>query len=161
MSGDATMNLDLLRQILARLDGLEQKVDAKLMDTRPIWERALAEIVATRAELSEARAELSETRSELSETRSELAETRAELAETRAELAETRTELAEFRTSVEGRLDKLEVELAEFRHESNANLHSLDRQIMVVAKEFVHLRSDQHYLEDRVEAIEQALKPKA
>ena len=154
MSGDATMNLDLLRQILARLDGLEQKVDAKLMDTRPIWERALAEIVATRAELSEARAELSETRSELSETRSELSETRAEL-------AETRTELAEFRTSVEGRLDKLEVELAEFRHETNANLHSLDRQIMVVAKEFVHLRSDQHYLEDRVEAIEQALKPKA
>ena len=154
MSGDATMNLDLLRQILARLDGLEQKVDAKLMDTRPIWERALAEIVATRAELSEARAELAETRSELSETRSELAETRAEL-------AETRTELAEFRTSVEGRLDKLEVELAEFRHETNANLHSLDRQIMVVAKEFVHLRSDQHYLEDRVEAIEQALKPKA
>src|ERR1700733_1190329 len=154
MSGDATMNLDLLRQILAPLDGLEQKVDAKLMDTRPIWERALAEIVATRAELSEARAELSETRSELSETRSELSETRAEL-------AETRTELAEFRTSVEGRLDKLEVELAEFRHETNANLHSLDRQIMVVAKEFVHLRSDQHYLEDRVEAIEQALKPKA
>jgi chromosome segregation ATPase len=126
MSDDVTKNLDPLQQILARLDGLEQKVDARLMDTRPIWERALAEITATRAEL-----------------------------------AETRAELAELRTSVERRLDKLEVDLAEFRRETNANLHSVDRQIMVVGKELIHLRSDQHYLEDRVEAIEQMLKPNA
>jgi chromosome segregation ATPase len=60
-----------LDRIDSRLDGLdsrlttlEDKVDKRLMETRPIWERALAEIAETRAEMSEGfeklRAEMNE-----------------------------------------------------------------------------------------------------
>jgi len=41
------------------------------------------------------------------------------------------------------------------------NQHSVDRRITVVAKELVRLRGDQHYLEDRLEAMEELLRPKA
>jgi uncharacterized protein involved in exopolysaccharide biosynthesis len=67
MSEEITQNLsqDPLRLILARLDSidsqlddlklrmttLEDKVDERLVETKPIWERALAEIAEVRAEM--------------------------------------------------------------------------------------------------------------
>ena len=55
MSEEITQPLpsDLLKLILARLDTLEEKVDRRLQETRPIWERALAEIAGLRAEMQE------------------------------------------------------------------------------------------------------------
>lgn len=35
----------------ARLSNLEEKINARAYDTRPIWERALQEIMETRAEM--------------------------------------------------------------------------------------------------------------
>ena len=76
MSEEITQNLsqDPLRLILARLDSitsqlddvksrltnLEDKVDKRLVETKPIWERALAEIAEVRAEMGELRAEMNE-----------------------------------------------------------------------------------------------------
>ena len=37
----------------ARLTAVEEKVDRRLQETRPIWERALAEIAGLRAEMQE------------------------------------------------------------------------------------------------------------
>ena len=76
MSEEITQPLsnDVLKLILARLDSmdarldsmdgrldsmdgrlttLEEKVDRRLQETRPIWERALAEIAGLRAEMQE------------------------------------------------------------------------------------------------------------
>jgi hypothetical protein len=62
MSEDITQNLpnDNMRLILARLDSidsrlttLEDKVDKRLQETRPIWENALAQIAETRTEMFE------------------------------------------------------------------------------------------------------------
>ncbi len=76
MSEETTRNLpdDPLRLILARLDSIdshlvqvdsrldgiesrlttvEDKVDKRLVETKPIWERALAEIAEVRAEMRE------------------------------------------------------------------------------------------------------------
>ena len=46
MSEETTQHLpnDLLKLILARLDSLEEKVDRRLQETRPIWEGVLAEL---------------------------------------------------------------------------------------------------------------------
>jgi hypothetical protein len=46
MSEEITQQLpnDLLKLILARLDALEEKVDKRLQETRPIWESMLAEL---------------------------------------------------------------------------------------------------------------------
>ena len=41
-----------------RLQVLESTITERLLETKPIWERALAEIAETRAELAETRAEL-------------------------------------------------------------------------------------------------------
>jgi hypothetical protein len=69
MSEEITQPLpnDILKLILARLDSIdsnvhsldarltavEEKVDRRLQETRPIWERALAEIAGLRAEMQE------------------------------------------------------------------------------------------------------------
>ena len=80
-----TMSTDLqdvrtdLRDVKARLGTLEQTVGERLYDTRPIWERALAEIADTRSEMGEVRSEIREVRSEMREVRSEIAEMRSEM----------------------------------------------------------------------------------
>jgi len=65
-----------VHEVKARLEALEKTVTERSFETKPIWERALAEIAATRAELGETRAEL---KGEIADVRTELAETRAEL----------------------------------------------------------------------------------
>ena len=54
MNEETTQQLpnDFLQLILARLDTLEEKVDRRLQETRPVWERALAEIAELRRELN-------------------------------------------------------------------------------------------------------------
>lgn len=68
------------QEVTVRLDALEKTVNARSLETKPIWERALAEIAETRAELAETRTEL---KAEIAETRTEL---KAEIVETRAKL---------------------------------------------------------------------------
>jgi chromosome segregation ATPase len=50
------------KEVSARLEALEKTVNERMYDTKPIWERALAEIAETRAEL---KAEIAELRSEM------------------------------------------------------------------------------------------------
>ena len=50
------------QEVKVRLEALEKTVNDRSYDTKPIWERALAEIAATRAEL---KAEIAETRAQL------------------------------------------------------------------------------------------------
>jgi chromosome segregation ATPase len=64
------------QDVKVRLEALEKTVTERSFETKPIWERALAEIAATRAELGETRAEL---KGEIADVKAELAETRAEL----------------------------------------------------------------------------------
>jgi chromosome segregation ATPase len=47
-----------IREVKDRLEALEKTVTERSFETKPIWERALAEIAATRAELAETKAEL-------------------------------------------------------------------------------------------------------
>ena len=55
MNEETTQQLpnDFLQLILARLDTLEEKVDRRLQEARPIWERALAKITELRTEMRE------------------------------------------------------------------------------------------------------------
>ena len=52
-----TLSADV-NEIKTRLSALETTVNERSFETKPIWERALAEIAATRAELAETRTEL-------------------------------------------------------------------------------------------------------
>ncbi|HKQ51348.1 MAG TPA: hypothetical protein VJT74_03200 [Pyrinomonadaceae bacterium] len=54
MSEETTQQLpnDLLKLILARLDTLEEKVDKRLQETRPIWEGVLVELKEVKTRLT-------------------------------------------------------------------------------------------------------------
>lgn len=58
LSGNDDARLDQIISMLSSLDSPVQKLEERHCDTKPIWERALAEIAETRAELSQARAEM-------------------------------------------------------------------------------------------------------
>jgi chromosome segregation ATPase len=121
------------QEVKVRLDALERTVSQRSFDTQPIWERALAEISATRAEVSELRAEVSEFRAEVSELRAEVSEVRAELSEVRAELAETKAEL---------------------RAEMQDGFRTLGSKMEVLNEDLLTLRGNQRLLDRRVENLE-------
>ena len=72
----------------ARFDSLDKRVEAletqgknRALDTKPIWERALAEIGGLSTQLRELKSELGDVKFELSEVKKELGEVKKELNE--------------------------------------------------------------------------------
>jgi chromosome segregation ATPase len=92
---------DAVDNYLKSLDARVQTLEARNYDTKPVWERALKEIL--------------DTREELKETRGELRETRGELREIREDLKETKYELKDFKREVTDRLDQIQMVLLESR----------------------------------------------
>lgn len=123
MSQDITRDLDGNRpfeeRVFARFDGIEeylrsldsrvQVLESRGYDTKPIWERALKEILETRVELKE---------------------TRDEVKQTRVELKDMRYDLNTFKRDVAERLDQIQMVVLETRvglrraHERVDNLES-------------------------------------
>ena len=137
MSQEITKDLDGDRpfeeRVFARFDGIEeylrsldsrvQVLESRGYDTKPIWERALKEILETRVELKE-------THDEVKQTRVELKETRDEVKQTRDEFKDTRYDLNTFKRDVTARLDEIQMVVLEIRvglrraHERIDNLDS-------------------------------------
>ena len=113
-----------VHEVKARLEALEKTVTERSFETKPIWERALAEIAATRAEL---KAEIAETKAEL---KAEIAEAKAEI---RAEIAEAKAEL---------------------RAEMRDGFRKLALKIELLNEDSLTLRADHKQLDRRVEGLE-------
>lgn len=123
MSQEITRDFDGARsfeeRVFARFDGIEEylrNIDARVQvlesrgyDTKPIWERALKEILETRVQLKE---------------------TRDELKETSVGLKDLRYDLNTFKRDVTARLDEIQMVVIENRvvvrraHERIDNLES-------------------------------------
>jgi len=99
---------DGIEEYLRSLDSRVQVLESSRYDTKPIWERALKEILETRLELKE-------TRDEVKQTRVELKETRDEVKETRVELKDLRYDLNTFKRDVADRLDQIQKVVLETR----------------------------------------------
>jgi chromosome segregation ATPase len=118
---------DGIEKYLRSLDSRVQVLESRGYDTKPIWERALKEILETRLELKETRDEL---KGEVKEIRVELKETRDEVKETRIELKDLRYDLNTFKRDVTARLDEIQMVVLENRvvvrraHERIDNLES-------------------------------------
>ena len=122
--------LSRLDAIDARLTALETQSQQRALDTKPIWERALAEIVEVKQEM----------RQGLAEVRQELAEGGQGLAEVRQELAEVRQEMRQG--------------LAEVRQEIKEGLRNIERKLGVLSRDVIPVRADQEYIETRIEKLE-------
>ena len=107
---------DGIEEFLRSLDSRVQVLESRGYDTKPIWERALKEIL--------------ETRLELKETRDELKQTRDEVKQTRDGLNDLRYDLNTFKRDVTARLDEIQMVVIENRvvvrraHERIDNLES-------------------------------------
>ena len=91
MSEEQTQNFtndnQILRQVLTKLEVMdtrlqfvETKVTERGYDTKPIWERALSEIMEVKVELGGFKQELGEIKQELGEIKQELGDVKRELA---------------------------------------------------------------------------------
>ena len=145
MSQEITRNLDGDRpfeeRVFARFDGIEeflksldsrvQVLESRGYDTKPIWERALKEILETRIELKETRDELKgEVKGIRVELKGEVNGIRVELKEMRDGLKDLRYDLNTFKRDVTARLDEIQMVVIENRvvvrraHERIDNLES-------------------------------------
>jgi len=124
-------NGSFAERVFARFDAIDarlEKLEARSYDTKPIWERALAEITATRSEVGEINVRLGviEKRVEAIETRVAAIETRIETIETRIETIETRIETIETRVdAIETRLGGVESHVAGLRSDYGGMRHEL------------------------------------
>ena len=115
-----------------RVGTLETHSDRRALETKPIWERALAEIGEVRSELGEVKSELGEVKSELGEVKSELGEVKSELGGVKTGLTEVKE-----RVGALGDVTKL-----------------IARKLDVLNRDLTTLRAEQLGLEDRVEKLE-------
>jgi hypothetical protein len=109
MSEELTQNLpnDGVGRILSRLDSialrltkLEEKVDASSYETKPIWEKALKEIMETRAEVVKVEDRLGRIENEIKDMRRMFRATFADVARVQEDLEE-RMEKIEGRESTQ------------------------------------------------------------
>ena len=125
-----------VRALTARMTSLEEKVEARLYDTRPIWERVLAELTGLREGQSRMQEGLAGLSQEQAGFKGELAGFKAELARLGAEQGGLREELRNFRT------------------ETDHNLKLINRQLGILSKDFLRIRADQDDLDERVTQLE-------
>ena len=130
ITGDLSGDRPFEERVFARFDGIEeylrgldsrvQVLESRGYDTKPIWERALKEILETRLELKETRDEL----------KGELKGIQVELKEMRDGLKDLRYDLNTFKRDVTARLDEIQMVVIENRvvvrraHERIDNLES-------------------------------------
>jgi uncharacterized coiled-coil DUF342 family protein len=161
MENDPTRKLDDGRsfeeRVFARFDAIDavlrdfggriENLEARSYDTKPIWERALREILETQQEVKQTRQELRETQQEVKQVRQELKETRQELRETQQELKETRQEFKqEFR--------EMRQELKETRQEFKETRREFSRRLDRIEAAVLEEKALVSELEDRIEMLE-------
>src|SRR5215471_5343567 len=131
-------NGSFAERVFARFDAIDarlEKLEARSYDTKPIWERALAEITATRSEVGEINVRLGviEKRVETIETRIETIETRVDAIETR--LGGVESHVAGLRSDYGG----MRHELLDTQRESKRMLTSLLESLVTLLTDTRHL----------------------
>ena len=101
-----------------RVEVLEVQGQRRALETKPIWERALAEIGEVKSELGEVKSELVVVKNELGEVKVELREVKVELGGVKHELSELKDRVGalEDTTALLGhKLDIFNIDLSTLR----------------------------------------------
>lgn len=144
MSEDRTKDLNQPRSVEERFERMEIRVtnlEDRQYDTKPIWERALAEIAESRSEF---RTEMESLRTDLrSEFQTGMEGLRTEM---KAEFAEVRTEM--------------KAEFASVRHKMEHELRGVARKLDVLNQTFLQIQADQRYFDRQLEELESQIEQK-
>ena len=149
MSEDKTKKLNdpgsFEDRVFVRFDRVEMritKLEERHYDTKPIWERALAEIAESRAENAASRSEL----------RAEIAASRSEL---RADIESLRTDLrSEFQSGIEGLRAEMKAEFASMQHKMEHELRGVTRKMDVLNQTLFQIQVDQRYFDRQLAELE-------
>ena len=126
------------------------KLEARQLDTKPIWERALAEI----AELSRAiREQGSEFQTGMENLRTDLR------SEFQTGMENLRTDLcSEFQTGFESLRVEMKAEFAAVRHEMDHGLRGVARTVDTLNHNVLEMQTYQRYVDKRLEILETEVK---
>ena len=133
MSEDRTKDLNQPRSNDERFERMEiriTKLEDRDYDTKPIWERALAEI----AELS------SKFDTEMEGLRTDLR--------------------SEFQTGMEGLRTEMKAEFGSVRHKMEHELRGVARKLDVLNQTFLQIQADQRYFDRQLEELESQIEQK-
>jgi len=130
--GDMKQVLALLNSINGRLTALEEKVDRRLQDTRPIWEQVLSRLTDVDARLTGIETRLTDIEARLSNVESRLSNVESRLDNVEARL-----------TNVETRLEAVESEVSD-----------LGRKFRVFNADILKLQNKQEDLNERLRQLE-------
>jgi|GEM_PF-1068680 len=151
LAGDAL--LQAVRQLDAKVQALDEKVDARLRDTAPMWE-----VVVSRLDIIIAGQESHASRLDSIEGHLDSIEGHLDAIEAEQRKQGTRLDAVDARLdAIESRLDAIEVKLERFDAIDRELRHlgrRIERTIAELSGDFVKFRVDQHDLEDRVEKLE-------
>ena len=86
-----------LQDAVSRIAKLEQAAQERALDTKPIWERALAEIASVRFELVEIKSDIKAIKDDIKEIKTDITVIKAEQAEMKLDIAAIKAEQAEMK----------------------------------------------------------------
>jgi len=120
------------KRVFARFDSMDarlEKLESRSYDTKPIWERALKEIVETRLEVGDLKKQLSAVEKKVSAVETEITGLRKDYSGLRSELVETQRD---FKLKLTRRLDLVLTSLVDTRdgmREADERLTQLESKL--------------------------------
>jgi chromosome segregation ATPase len=164
MNGEPTRDLpnkgSFEERVFARFDAFDarfdtvdtrlEKLEARSYDTKPIWEKALAQIMETGLEIGEInkKAGVIETKVGVIETKVGVIETKVAVIE--SEVAGLKTEVADMKTGYAG----IRNELTDVRRELR---HDIKQKLDLILKFLLEDREDIRDAEDKIRQLETKL----
>lgn len=103
--------LALLDSVNTRLRILEEQSERRAVDTKPIWERTLAEIGEVKEEVREVKEEISEIKDDIREVKEEIREVKEKLSNVERKFESVTLDMMQLRGDqrrLNDRMDKLE-----------------------------------------------------
>jgi chromosome segregation ATPase len=167
-------SLTIMQTLESRFEALEKKVEERLYDTRPIWEKVLGDVAQlqegqvrleegharleeSHARLEEGHARLEEGHARLEEGHARLEKNQARLQESQARLEEGHARLQESQARLEGGQARLE-EGQEFlrgeMREIKTLLRDIFRRLSIFNDTLVTMQADYRDIYDRVRGLE-------
>ena len=179
MSEDKTKELNDQRPLEERVNRMEIRItnlEHKEYDTKPIWERALAEIAETNRRMGELALEMRagnqalrlefQTANETlrNDLRFEFLTVHEALrndlrSEFQSGIEGLRKDLgAEFQSGIEGLRKEMKAEFAGVRHQLAHELRGVARKIDTLNHNFLEMQTEQRYLDGRLEELDTQVK---
>ena len=145
MSEDRTKDLNQPRSNDERFERMEIRItnlEDRHYDTKPIWERALAEIAESRAEIAGLRTEM---KTEIGGLRTDV----------KTEISGLRTEM---KTEISGLRTEMKAEFANVHHKMEHELRGVARKLDVLNQTFLQIQADQRYFDRQLEELEKQIE---